>query len=198
MRSLAAPLASRPMRTKRSTFGIALALAFTSAAGVAIAAESSRDPGADGWYDASPSDASFRVRMPAVSQAFTKDGTNDAGVATHTVGVRADVTAAFGGQTNYLASCTQQEHDERTAKERLQAIIDRWTRLGRVRYRSQLGADSQFGFEFEIVDDVKVIRSRIYAPDSRTCTVLLSWRPYAQPSDADIEKYLGSFVPARR
>ena len=152
-------------KTTRSTLSITLVLGFASAASDAIAAEPagktptraaapSIEPGSDGWYGASPPDASFRIRMPAVFQTSAKDDTTDAGVATHSDGVRANVTAAFGGQTNYLASCIEQKNDGRTAKERLQAVIDRWSRLGRMCYRSQIGAD--------------------------------------------IEKYLGSFVPARR
>ena len=66
-------------------------------------------PGADGWYDARPLDASFVVRIPGIYQAFANKASTETGVATHTAGVRAKATAAFGGVTSYLASCIDAE-----------------------------------------------------------------------------------------
>ncbi len=182
--------------------------ALASAAGVAVAAEATGkttrlesappQPGADGWYDARPFDDSFAVRIPGVFQAFTEDGKTEAGGPSRTVGVRANVTAAFGGVTNYAASCTTQKRDTREPKQRLQSVIDHWESLGMMRYRRPVESDAVPGFEFEMADDVKVIRTRIYAPKAGTCTVLVSWRPYAKPSDADIDKYLDSFRFTRR
>lgn len=197
------------MTTTRSRCCIAIVLAIASAASVAIAAEPGKktetravappmEPGADGWYDASPPDASFRVRMPGVYRGFAEDGTNEAGAVTYTVGVRADLSAAFGVQTNYVASCIQQKGDTRNAKERLQAVIDRWEKLGTMRYRKFIEGKPQPGFEFEMADDVKVLRARLYAPAAGTCTLLITWRPPAKPSDADIEKFFGSFALAKR
>lgn len=197
------------MTTTRSKFCIAFVLGLASAVDVAIAAEPGKktetravappmEPGPDGWYDASPPDDSFNVRMPGVYRAFAEDGTTDAGAVTHTVGVRANLSAAFGAQTSYVASCIEQQGDKRNAKERLQSMIDRWDKLGTMRYRKHIASASQPGFEFEMADDVKVLRARLYAPAAGTCTLLLSWRPAAKPSDADIEKFFGSFALARR
>lgn len=174
----------------------------TSAPGVAIAADATGKtqieapppkPGADGWYDARPIDDSFGVRVPAVFQAFNEDSTSESGAATHTRGVRTNVAAAFGGVTNYVASCITQEGDSRTPEQRLEAVVGRWEKAGMMRFRREMALGQSPGFEFEMADDVKVIRARIYAPKAGTCTVLVSWRPYAKPSDADLEKYLDSF-----
>ena len=183
----------------------AVATALASAAGVAIAAQpaphaqatpleaAAPKPGPDGWYDARPIDESFVVRIPGVYQPFSEDGKTSAGAATHTVGVRANVPAAFGSVTLYAASCIRQEGDTRTQKERVQAVVDHWRKLGRMRSQRPIDAGPDPGFEFEIADDVKVIRARVHAPVAGTCTVLTSWRPYAKSTDADIEKYLDSF-----
>jgi hypothetical protein len=197
------------MKTRRSKFCIAIAVGIASAASVAIAAEPGKktetravappmEPGPDGWYDASPPDNSFKVRMPGMYRGFAEDGTTDAGSVTYTVGVRANLSAAFGVQTSYVASCIQQKGDNSNAKERLQAMIDRWDKLGTMRYRKHIASASQPGFEFEMADDVKVLRARLYAPAAGTCTLLLTWRPAAKPSDADIEKFFGSFALAKR
>jgi hypothetical protein len=183
----------------------AVVTALASAAGVAIAAQpapgaqatrleaAAPKPGPDGWYDARPIDESFVVRVPGVYQSFSEDGKTSAGAATHTVGVRANVPAAFGSVTLYVASCIRQQGDTRTPSERVQAVVDHWKKLGRMRFQRPIESGPDPGFEFEIADDVKVIRSRIYAPAVGTCTVLTSWRPYAKATDADIEKYLDSF-----
>jgi hypothetical protein len=203
------------MSTTRSKFCIAFALGLVSilglanAVGVAIAAEPGKktetravappmEQGADGWYDASPPDGSFKIRMPGVYSGFAEDGTTDSGAVTYTVGVRANLSAAFGVQTGYVASCIQQKGDKRNAKERLQSMIDRWDKLGTMRYRNHIDSASHPGFEFEMADDVKVLRARFYAPANRSCTLLLTWRPPAKPSDADIEKFFGSFEIAKR
>ena len=188
------------------------------AAGVAIAAEPAREaqathraaapqthreavppkPGPDGWYDARPIDESFVVRIPGAYQPFSEDGKTAAGAVTHTEGVRAKVTAAFGAVTLYVASCIREKGDTRTQKERLQASADHWKKLGVMRFQRPIESGPDPGFEFEIADDVKVIRSRIYAPAAGTCTVLTSWRPYARSTDADVERYLDSFQVTRR
>jgi hypothetical protein len=198
------------MTTTRSKCCIAIAVGIASAASIAIAAEPGKKtetravappmkPGPDGWYDASPPDNSFNVRMPGVYRGFAQDGTSDAGALTYIVGVRAILSAAFGGQTDYVASCIQHEGDKRNPKERLQAIIDRWDeRGGTKRYRKYIPSESQPGFEFEFTDDVKVLRARLYAPAAGTCTLLVTWRPAAKPSDADIEKFFGSFALTKR
>ena len=198
------------MTTIRNKCCIAIVVGIASAASVAIAAEPGKKtgtraiappmkPGPDGWYDASPPDNSFKVRMPGVYREFAEDGTTDAGTVTSTVGVRADLSAGFGLQTMYVASCIQQKGDKRSAKDRLQSIIDRWDNLaGTMRYGEHIDSTSQPGFEFEKADDVKVLRARLYAPAAGTCTLLVTWRPAAKPSDADIGKFFGSFALAKR
>ncbi len=202
-----------PMTTTRSSFCIAFVLGIASTVSVAIAAAPGKKTGTkteshavappmkagpDGWYDASPPGASFVVRFPGVFQGFVEDGTTEAGAVTSTVGVRATLTAAFGSQTSYVASCIQQKNDKRTQKERLQSIIDRWDTIGAMRYRKPLESASMPGLEFEMADDVKVLRGRLYAPANGTCTLLVSWRPAAKPSDADLEKFFDSFKLAKR
>ena len=198
-----------PMTTTRSKFCIAFVLGIASAVGVAIAAEPGRKaepytvlqpitPGPDDWYDARPPDASFKVRMPGAFQGFAEKGKTEAGAVTYTVGVRATLSAAFGAQTSYVASCIRQKGDTRNAKVRLQTIIDRWDTLGTMRYRKSIPSASQPGFEFEMADDVKVLRARLFAPAAGTCTLLINWRPVAKPSDADIEKFFDSFALAKR
>ena len=203
------------MTTTRSIFSIALVVGLASAVGVviavgvAIAAEPGKktatravappmEPGPDGWYDASAPDGSFKVRIPGVFRGFAEEGTNEAGAVTYTVGVRANVSAAFGATTNYTASCIQQKGDKRSAKQRLQTIIDHWDKLGSTRYRKHIDSASQPGFEFEMADDFKVLRVRLFAPAQGTCTVLLTWLPVAKPSDADIEKFFNSFALTKR
>jgi hypothetical protein len=200
-------------RSARRRFATALLLAAAAIApGVAhdaAAADAAKDgttrmsptvpmePGPDGWFDARPPDDSFRVRLPVAYRGFGEKGQTEAGVATHTVGVRANAVGAFGGATNYVASCIVQENDARSPKERLQAVVDRWEKLGLMRFRQQLDGGPHPGFDFEMADDVKVIRARIYAPKQGTCTILLSWRPFAKPSEADIAKFLDSFELTR-
>jgi len=202
-----------PMTTTRSTFCIGFVLGLVGAVGVASAAEPAKTPGTktetrvvlppmkpgpDGWYDASAPDDSFKVRIPGLFRGFVEEGTSDAGAVTHTVGVRANLSAAFGSETTYTASCIRQKGDKRSARERLQANIDRWDALGSMRYRKQIDSASQPGFEFEMADDFKVLRVRLFAPAQGTCTVLLTWLPVAKPSDADIEKFFNSFALTKR
>ena len=183
----------------------------TSAAWIASAAEPTASPqpgkrskqtraeappperGPDGWYDARPPDNAFRIRMPAVFQAFSEDDTTEKGDATRTNGVRASAVGAFGGNTSYVASCIDRAHDKRSAQERLRSVVDHWAELGLMNYRKPLELAGHPGFEFEMKDDVKLIRVHIYATRTGTCTVLLSWRPFAKPSDADLAKYFDSF-----
>jgi hypothetical protein len=184
-----------------------LTVMVTSAPGVAVAAEATGKttqieapppkPGADGWYDARPIDDSFVIRVPSVFQVFNEDSTSESGAATRTIGVRANVVAAFGGVTNYVASCITQKGDTRTPSVRLEHIVRHWEDMGMMRYKRPIELGQIPGFEFEMADDVKVIRARAYAPKAGTCTVLVSWRPYAKPSDADLEKYLDSFKTTR-
>lgn len=156
-------------------------------------------PGPDGWYDAKPPDASFEVRIPGPYQAFLDAGSNDRGVKTRTAGVRANVPGAFGGSVAYVASCNHPEQESRDAKDRLQAGIDQWMELSELQYRKPIEQAGVPGVEFQLKDDVKVLRARLFAPpDGRLCTVLLHWRPFAKPSDADIAKYLDSFRTGKR
>jgi hypothetical protein len=185
-----------------------LLLSLASVAGIAVAAEPTRKateieapapkPDADGWYQATPIDASFVVQIPALFQAFSEEGKTESGAVTRTVGVRGKARAAFGGVTSYIATCVEQEGDERDQNDRLRAVINRWTDRGILRFQRQLETGPIPGYEFEIADDVKVMRSRIYAPKTGTCTVLISWRPFAKPSDADIARYLDSFQFSER
>lgn len=191
-------------------FCIGFALGLGSAVGVALAAEPGKrtetravapptKPGSDGWYDANAPDDSFKVRIPGVSRGFVEDGTSEAGAVTQVVGVRANISAAFGSEVTYVASCIQQKGDKRNAQERLQSSIDSWEVLdGMTRYRKQIDSASQHGFELEMEDAVKVMRARTFAPAKGTCTLLVIWRRVAKPSDADIEKFFSSFVLARR
>lgn len=189
---------------------LALVAVLASEVGVAIAAEPAPrnkvtqlesappKPGPDGWYEARSTDGSFVVRVPGLFQAFTEDGKSKTGVPTHTVGVRANVGAAFGSATSYVASCISRKGDERTPKARLESVVGYWESIGVMRSQRPAGLGPIPGFEFEMADDVKVMRARIYAPKVGTCTVLLSWRPFAKPSEADIDKYLGSFQFTKR
>jgi hypothetical protein len=174
-----------------------------SAPRVAIAAEATGGktqitapppkPGPDGWYDARPIDDSFVVRVPGVFQAFTEASATESGAATRTVGIRANLVAAFGGSTSYVASCITQKGDARTAEQRLASIVGRWEGVGMMRFKRPIQLGKSPGVEFEMADDVKVIRARAYAPKAGTCTVLVSWPHYAKQSAADVEKYLDSF-----
>ncbi len=155
-------------------------------------------PGPDGWYDANAPDGSFKVRIPGMFRGFVETGTSDAGAIEHTVGVRANLPAAFGSEVTYTASCIQQEGDKRSAKERLQAVIDRWDALGSMLYRKQIDSTSPPGFEFEMADDFKVMRVRLFALARGNCTLLLTWRPVAKPSDAEIAKFFDSFALIKR
>lgn len=186
-----------------------LMLVLGSAADVASAAEPGTKnetrkpappmkPGPDGWYDAVAPDASFEIRMPGVYRGFADETKTDAGVVTSTVGVRTNLAAAFGASTTYVASCTRQQGDARSAKERLQTVIDGWESRGTMQYRKPLESAKQPGIEFEMADDVKVLRVRVFAPAAGTCTLLVTWRAPATPSEAEFEKFFGSFRIARR
>jgi hypothetical protein len=199
------------MKATRRTRSVArvlwLAVSTTSTFGVAVAAEATGEAtrlevpppksGADGWYDARPIDDSFVVRVPSVFQAFNEDAKAESGGATRTIGIRSSVAAAFGGVTNYVASCIAQDGDERTPAQRLETVAGHWEKMGAMRYKRPIELGPSPGFEFEMADDAKAIRARVYAPSAGTCTVLVSWRPYAKPSDADLEKYLDSFKTTR-
>lgn len=175
----------------------------TMAAGVGIAAEATGGktqleapppkPGADGWYDARATDDSFVVRVPAAFQAFSEDSKSESGAAMRTVGVRVNKVAAFGGKTSYLASCIIQKGDARTQQQRLENIVAQWEQKGMMRFRRPIELGPTPGIEFEMADDVKVIRARAYAPKAGTCTVLVSWPPYDALDEAVVAKYLDSF-----
>ena len=99
-----------------------------SAAGVAIAAEPGKKketravappmkPGPDGWYDASPPDGSFKVRIPGVYRGFSR-GRHDATRAPSRTPSACGPTSAprSAAQTSYAASCIQQKGDTRTRR----------------------------------------------------------------------------------
>ncbi|RIK96413.1 MAG: hypothetical protein DCC71_22445 [Proteobacteria bacterium] len=173
---------------------IALALASPARAADPKPDAPAAKPGPDGWYDAAPPDASFEVRLPGAFEATVDDGPDDEGVLMHSSGVRATVPGAFGGSTAYAAHCNRLEGEARTPRERVLAGVEQWEKLRPLQYRKPIEQHGVAGIEFQLKDDVKVMRARIVAPpDGRTCTVLLHWRPFAKPREADVAKYLDSF-----
>lgn len=149
--------------------------------------------GTSGWREALPPDRFFRILIPGPFQTFDDSAEVD-GLKGETKGVRATLPGAFGGSNTYVASCVTAKGDDRTTKQRLQASIDQWEKLTALHWRKPLEQGGVPGVEFQLADDIKVIRVRSWAPAGRTCTILMHWRPFSKPPDADIAKFFDSFT----
>jgi hypothetical protein len=147
----------------------------------------------DGWREARSPDGYFRIEMPGAFQPFAEDTETKDGIKGRTTGVRANVGAAFGATNAYVASCLVPLGDERTPEERVRAGMEYWQKLKPLHYHKPVKLGDVPGVEFQLSDDVKVIRSRVYAPGDRTCTLLMHWRPFAKPPDAEIDRFFDSF-----
>lgn len=145
------------------------------------------------WKDAVAPDGYFSIRFPGPYQAFTDASETEAGHKGTTVGVRGNVPAAFGGSNTFVASCIVAPDDDRSAHERIKGVIERWESRIVLQYRKPIELAGSPGVEFQFADDVKVLRSRVYATPDRTCTVLVYWKPYSKPNDADLATFFDSF-----
>lgn len=182
-------------RSRRSAFVPFVALfVFGCVAFAARAAENAAGPGADGWYDASPPDGSFRVRGPVPFQAFTQEDEKDRADKARIDGVRASQAAAFDGLTKYVASCAVQPGDARSATARLDETLATWKKQAEFLYRRPVRNGKLDGIEFEIADPQKTLRVRVFAAPSRTCTLLVQWNHYAKPREDEIVRFLDSFA----
>jgi hypothetical protein len=185
---LHAPVA-RP-RSLRILVAVAIALGIGIVGPLAFAAEAGR--GIE-WRDAVAPDRYFQIRFPGPFQAFSDPAETESGHKGITTGVRGNVPAAFGGTNTFVASCIAAPDDERSAKDRIKEVIERWEARTVLAYRKPVDLDGNPGVEFQFADDVKVLRSRVYATADRTCTVLVHWKPYSKPSEADLATFFDSF-----
>lgn len=145
------------------------------------------------WREARPPNGYFQILIPGPFDAFADPAETDNGVKGEVNGVRANLPGAFGGKTQYAASCVVAPGDTRTQKERIQAGMDHWERLTVLHWRKPIELQGVPGVEFQLADDLKVLRLRVYAPEDRTCTLLMHWRPFSKPTDAHIAKFFDSF-----
>lgn len=145
------------------------------------------------WRDAVASDGYFSIRFPGPFQLFDDPAETEAGHKGKTIGVRGNVPAAFGGANTFVASCIVAPDDDRSAQDRIKGSIEHWEKRIVLKYRKPVELDGNPGIEFEFSDDVKVLRSRVYALPGRTCTVLVYWKPYSKPSEADLATFFDSF-----
>lgn len=174
----------------------ALLLAATLlASGGAAAPASAAEEGSHGiqWRDAEAPDGYFRIKFPGAPQAFDDPSETEAGHQGRTIGVRGNVAAAFGGANTFVASCIVAPDDDRSAQDRIKGVIERWESRIILQYRKPIELQGAPGVEFQFADDVKVLRSRVYAFPDRTCTVLVYWKPYSKPSEADLTTFFDSF-----
>jgi hypothetical protein len=145
------------------------------------------------WQDAVAPDHYFGIRFPGPFQMFSDPSETEAGHKGTTHGVRGIVPGAFGGSNTFVASCIVAPDDDRKPDERIKAVIERWEKRIVLDYRKPIDLDGNPGIEFQFADDVKVLRSRVYATPDRTCTVLVYWKPYSKPRDADLATFFDSF-----
>jgi len=157
---------------------------------VAVAAEEGR--GVE-WRDAVSPDRYFKIRFPGPFQAFSDPAETESGHKGTTTGVRGNVPAAFGGTNTFVASCIAAPDDDRSARDRIKDVIERWEARTVLAYRKPVDLDGDPGVEFQFADDVKVLRSRVYATPDRTCTVLVHWKPYSKPNESDLATFFDSF-----
>jgi hypothetical protein len=164
--------------------------------GVAAAPAFAADEGSHGtqWQEAVAPDGYFRIKFPGAPQAFDDPSETEAGHKGRTIGVRGNVAAAFGGANTFVASCIVAPDDDRSAHDRIKGVIERWEKRIILQYRKPIELAGNPGVEFQFADDVKVLRSRVYATPDRTCTVLVYWKPYSKPSEADLTTFFDSFT----
>jgi hypothetical protein len=152
----------------------------------------------EGWREARSPDRSFRVEIPGPFETFSDTTETDGGIHGRTEGVRATLPGAFGGTNVYVASCLVATNDSRGAEERARSGAEHWKKLKPLHYLKPVNLGSAPGFEFQLSDDIKVIRSRVYGLPDRTCTLLLHWRPFSKPPDAQIARFFDSFQVTKR
>lgn len=145
------------------------------------------------WKDATAPDGYFGIRFPGRFQSFSDPAETEEGHKGTTIGVRGNVPAAFGGSNTFVASCVVAPDDDRSANDRIKGVIERWESRIALQYRKPIELAGVPGVEFQFADDVKVVRSRVYAMPDRTCTLLVHWKPYSKPSDADLATFFDSF-----
>jgi hypothetical protein len=166
----------------------------------ALAAEPRPAPPADdgrGWREAQPPDRFFRVEIPGPFEPFSDATELEGGLKGRIDGVRATLPGAFGGSNIYVASCVVAK-DPRSAEERARAGMEHWQKLKPLHYMKPVKLGDVPGYEFQLNDDLKVIRSQVWGFADRTCTLLMHWRPFSKPPDPEITRFFGSFQPTRR
>ena len=192
----------RAVRSARSALLACAVLLASFALGErsACAAEPSATdkPGADGWYDAAPPDGSFRVRGPLPFQSYAQHAKGKSNQDVLTQGVRASQPGAFDAVTKFLASCTIDPSDRRGDKARIEANFVKWAAQVEPAYRRPIEVGKFPGVEFQMGDPKKTLRVRIIAGPQRICTLFVQWNAYSKPSDADIDRFLGSFAFTNR
>lgn len=163
--------------------------------GLVATAAFAADGGSRGivWQDAVASDRYFSIRFPGPFQMFSDPTETEAGHKGTTIGVRGNVPAAFDGSSMFVASCILAPTDDRKPAERINRVLEVWAERTDFEYRKPVDLDGTPGVEFQFADAVKVLRARVYATSDRTCTVLVHWKPYAKPSEADLATFFDSF-----
>jgi hypothetical protein len=154
-------------------------------------------PAADGWFDGTPPDGSFRVRGPVAFQGFAQADEKDPKAKQSTQGVRATSLGAFDAVTKYVASCLIDASDARPGKVRLEETLARWKEQADFAYRRDVANGKLAGVEFEMSDPKKTLRFRVFAPPGRVCTLFVQWNPVAKPREQDLERFLASFALAK-
>ena len=172
-----------------------LAVAMGVAIGVAGRAAFAADDDTHGiaWQDAIAPDRYFSIRFPGRYQTFSDPAETEDGHKGQTIGVRGTVPGAFGGSSTFVASCIVAPDDDREAQARIGAVLEHWKSRTVLAYQKPIELDGSPGVEFQFADDVKVLRSRVYATPDRTCTVLVFWKPYSKPREADLVTFFDSF-----
>jgi hypothetical protein len=186
------------VRTARRA-ALACAVVLTSLSiGLPIRAADAPTKSADDWHDGTPPDGSFHVRGPAPFEPYgVRDATQDTKVRTQ--GVRASQPGAFDAITKYVASCVVDPDDKRKDIVRVEESVMRWQNQNiDFTYRRPFKVANVSGVEFQMSDPNKTVRVRVFPGPERVCTLFVQWNPYAKPSDADIDRFLGSFVFAKR
>jgi hypothetical protein len=186
---------------RRAALACVIVLTFLSI-GLPVRAARAADAGAkqaaDDWYEGTPPDGSFHVRGPARFEPYgVRDATKDTKVRTQ--GVRATQAGAFDAVTKYIASCVVDPDDKRKGIVRVEESVMLWQKQNvDFTYRRPFKVANVSGVEFQMSDPNKTLRVRVFPGPDRVCTVLVQWNPYAKPSDADIDRFLGSFAFVKR
>jgi hypothetical protein len=181
-----------------ATLLTSLACALRTTAAHAAEPTAAPKPGADGWYEGTPPDGSFRVLGPVPFQGYASEDKAKPKEQPATQGVRASQVGAFDATTKYVANCNVDPSDRRGDKARLQSTLVQWTSQVAAAYERPITAGPHAGIEFEISDPNKTLRVRLIAAPERICTLFVQWNPVAKPREADIDRFLGSFALAER